>query len=118
MPEVPMQWFLLVAAGLFSLGVYGALARRNAINVLMGIELMLNAVNLMAVTFWRYITPAYPIIVDGKLDHYIVGVDGQLLAVFVIALAAAEVAIGLALILAIYRLRGDVQLDAFELLSG
>jgi NADH:ubiquinone oxidoreductase subunit K len=118
MPVIPMYWYLLVAAGLFGLGAYGALARRNAINVLMGIELMLNAVNLTAVTFWRYVTPARLMTVNGEADRYLAGVEGQVFAIFVIALAAGEVAIGLALVLAIYRLRKSVELDTFELLRG
>jgi NADH-quinone oxidoreductase subunit K len=118
MSAIPLWWFLLVAAGLFSIGLYGALARRNAINVLMGVELMLNAVNLNLVAFWRYVTPTAPVSVAGETGQYLVGIDGQAFAVFVIALAAAEAAVGLALILAVYRSRQTVQLDKVTILQG
>jgi NADH-quinone oxidoreductase subunit K len=118
MPVIPLWWYLLVAAGLFGIGVYGALSRRNAINVLMGIELMLNAVNLSAVTFWRYVTPVHTVIVNNAAGPYVVGIDGQVFAVFVIALAAAEAAVGLALTVAMFRLRQSVELDTFDLLRG
>ncbi len=118
MPAIPMPWFLTVAVALFSIGVFGVLARRNAVNVLMSIELMLNGVNLSAVTFWRYVTPAQPMRVGGTEAPYLVAVDGQAFALFVMALAAAEVAVGLALVLAIYRLRNNVDLESFALLRG
>lgn len=118
MSTIPLSWFLLVALGLFTIGVYGALARRNAVNVLMSIELMLNGVNLSAATFWRYVTPVQRLQVGGMEGAYLVAVDGQVFALFVIALAAAEVAVGLALVVAIYRLRQGVSLDTFDLLRG
>ncbi|HNS01987.1 MAG TPA: NADH-quinone oxidoreductase subunit NuoK [Anaerolineae bacterium] len=104
MPTIPLSWFLLVGAGLFSIGLYGALARRNAVAVLMGVELLLNAVNINLVAFNRYITPAQ--------------VTGQVFTVFVLAIAAAEAAVGLALIIAIYRTRDTVNLDEIDLLKG
>ena len=91
---VPLQWYLLVGAALFSIGLYGVLARRNAIAILMSIELMLNAVNINLVAFWRYLNPT--------------ALNGQAFAVFVFAVAAAEAAVGLALILSIYRNRRTV----------
>lgn len=103
-PVIPLSWYLLLAAALFSIGLYGALARRNAIGVLMGIELILNAVNINLVAFNRYITPQQ--------------VSGQLFAIFVLAIAAAEAAVGLALIIAIYRSRTTVNLDEIDLLKG
>ena len=118
MPVIPVWWYLLVAAGLFAIGLFGTLSRRNAVNVLMGVELMLNAVNLNAVTFWRYVTPTRSIEVAGQAGQYVAGIDGQVFAVFIIALAAAEAAVGLALIIALYRLRGTVELDQANLLSG
>ncbi|MFN8491498.1 MAG: NADH-quinone oxidoreductase subunit NuoK [Caldilineaceae bacterium] len=108
---VPLTWYLVLAAFLFSCGLYGALARRNAIAVLMGIELMLNAVNINLVTFWRYSD-----IVD-KTTHAM-HLDGQVFALFVIAVAAAEAAVGLALIISIYRNRKTVNLDELDLLKG
>ena len=94
MPSIPLQWYLIVAAALFCIGLYGALVRRNAVAILMGVELMLNAVNINLVAFWRYITPT--------------NMNGQVFAIFIIALAAAEAAVGLALFIAIYRTRDTV----------
>lgn len=104
MTVIPLSWFLMVGAGLFSIGLYGALARRNAVAVLMGIELILNAVNINLVAFNRYITPAQ--------------VTGQIFVIFVLAIAAAEAAVGLALIIAIYRTRDTVNLEELDLLKG
>ncbi len=100
---IPLHWYLLVAAGLFALGTYGVLARRNAVAILMSIELMLNAVNLNLVAFWRYIAPQ--------------SVTGQAFAVFVFAVAAAEAAVGLALIISIYRNRETVIAEEINLLK-
>ncbi len=87
----------LIAAGLFGLGCYGVLVRRNAVLLLMAVELMLNAVNLVLVT----------------ADTTVVGVPraGQVFALFVIVLAAAEIGVGLAVVLQLYRLRHTVTLD-------
>jgi len=101
---VPLTWYLLLAAGLFSIGVFGALSRRNAIAVLMGIELMLNAVNINLVAFWRYTT--------------VTQVTGQLFAIFVITVAAAEAAVGLALIVTIYRQRNTVNIEELDIMKG
>ena len=90
---VPLTWYLILAAGLFCVGVFGALARRNAVGVLMGIELMLNAVNINLVAFWRYTDVSRT--------------TGQMFAIFVIAVAAAEATVGLALLIAIYRQRNS-----------
>jgi NADH:ubiquinone oxidoreductase subunit K len=100
---IPLHWYLLVAAGLFALGTFGVLARRNAVAILMSIELMLNAVNLNLVAFWRYIAPQ--------------SVTGQAFAVFVFAVAAAEAAVGLALIISIYRNRETVIAEEINLLK-
>jgi NADH-quinone oxidoreductase subunit K len=103
---VPLSWYLILAAFVFSCGMFAALGRRNAIAVLMGIELMLNAANINLVAFWRYgVTPME-------------NVDGQVFALFVIAVAAAEVAVGLALIISIYRNRKTVNLDELDILKG
>jgi NADH:ubiquinone oxidoreductase subunit K len=91
---IPLNWYLFVAAALFAIGLYGVLARRNAVAILMAIELMLNAVNLNLVAFWRFIAPET--------------LNGQIFAVFVFAVAAAEAAVGLALIISIYRNRDTV----------
>jgi NAD(P)H-quinone oxidoreductase subunit 4L len=100
---IPLHLYLLVSAGLFALGMYGVLARRNAVAILMGIELMLNAVNINLVAFWRYIAPET--------------LNGQVFAVFVFAVAAAEAAVGLALIISIYRNRETVIAEDVNILK-
>ncbi len=100
---IPMTWYLVFAAALFCIGLYGVLVRKNAIAILMGIELMLNAVNVNLLTFWRYRMPE--------------NVAGQVFAVIVFAVAAAEVAVGLALIIALYRRRKTVAADEIDLLK-
>jgi NAD(P)H-quinone oxidoreductase subunit 4L len=98
---IRLAYPLLLSAALFSAGVYGVLARRNAILVLMSIELMLNAVNLNLVAFSQY------------LDD----LTGQIFALFVITVAAAEVGIGLAIVILIYRNRESVDVDKVDLLK-
>jgi NADH-quinone oxidoreductase subunit K len=100
---VPLHWYLLVAAVMFSTGLYGVLARRNAAAILMSIELMLNAVNINLVAFWRYLNPT--------------AMNGQAFAVFVFAVAAAETAVGLALIISIYRNRQTVVAEDINMLK-
>lgn len=104
---VPLEWYLGLAAFLFSCGLYVALARRNAVAVLIGIELMLNAVNINLVAFWRYQF-------TGAEDM----LAGQVFTLFVIAIAAAEAAVGLALIISVYRNRKTVNLDELDMLKG
>ncbi len=104
---IPLAYFLLVAAALFCIGLFTALARRNAVGVLMGIELMLNAININLIAFWRYIKPSAPVW----------DLTGQIFALFVITLAAAEAAIGLALIIAIYRSRDTVNVEEVDMLK-
>jgi NADH:ubiquinone oxidoreductase subunit K len=94
---------LVVGALLFAIGLYLALAKRNAIGILMGIELMLNAVNLTLVAFSRFIVAPRPI-------------DGQVFAIFVITVAAAEAAVALALVVAIYRHRQTIDMNRINLL--
>ena len=101
--SIPLNWFLVLAAALFSIGLYGVLSRRHAIGILMGIELMLNAVNINLVAFWRYIDP--------------VRITGQVFSLFVFTVAAAEVAVGLALVIAIYRNRDTVVVEEVDLLK-
>jgi NADH:ubiquinone oxidoreductase subunit K len=100
---IPLSWYLIFAALLFCIGIYGVLVRKNAIAILMGIELMLNAVNVNLIAFWRYRDPAE--------------VAGQAVAIIVFAVAAAEVAVGLALIISIYRRRNSVVADDMNLLK-
>jgi NADH:ubiquinone oxidoreductase subunit K len=100
---IPLSWYLIFAAALFSIGLFGVLGRKNAVAILMGIELMLNAVNVNLVAFWRYRTPDM--------------IGGQVFAVMVFAVAAAEVAVALALFISIYRRRQTVAADEINLLK-
>lgn len=100
---IPLSWFLIFSAALFSIGMFGVLSRKNAIAILMGIELMLNSVNVNLVAFWRYRTPDT--------------MEGQVFAIMVFAVAAAEVAVGLALVISIYRRRRTVEADEIDLLK-
>jgi NADH-quinone oxidoreductase subunit K len=102
--SVPLSWVLIVAGALFCIGLFGALSRRNMVGILLGVELMLNAVNINLVAFWRYLEPQL--------------VAGQIFALFVITVAAAEAAIGLAMIIAIYRTRLTVNADEVDTLKG
>jgi len=99
MYNLGLEHYLVLSAVLFAIGLYGALAKRNAIIILMCIELMLNAVNITLVAFSRYVTPEL--------------LTGQIFAIFVIVVAAAEVAVGVAIILAIYR--GIESIDATKI---
>jgi NADH-quinone oxidoreductase subunit K len=101
---IPLSWYLIFAAFLFCLGLFGALARKNAIGVLMGVELMLNAVNVNLIAFWRYSNPG--------------DVSWLAFVVIVFAAAAAEVAVGLALIISVYRRRNTVAADDINLMKG
>jgi NADH-quinone oxidoreductase subunit K len=101
---VPLEAVLIVAAALFCIGLFGATARRNAVSILMGVELMLNSVNINLVAFWRYLQPDF--------------ITGQIFAIFIITAAAAEVAVGLAMIIAIYRTWQTVSVDAVDSLKG
>jgi NADH:ubiquinone oxidoreductase subunit K len=108
---VSLENVLLVSGILFAIGLYGALAKRNAIVVLMSIEIMFNAVNVAAIGFSRYTLPQQltrsPLEVTTEAVQ--AALTGQVFAVFVITVAAAEVALGLALVLAIYRSRQTVE---------
>jgi NADH-quinone oxidoreductase subunit K len=103
--NIPLSWYLIVAAALFCIGLYGALSRRNAIAILMGVELMLNAVNINLLAFWRYVE-----VVQGTMT-------GQVFAIIVITVAAAEAAVGLALIIAVYRNRKTVNVEDVDLMK-
>ncbi len=100
---VPLSWYLIFSAALFCTGLYGVMARKNAIAILMGIEVMLNSVNVNLVAFWRYRAPQ--------------AIAGQAFAVMVFAVAAAEVAVGLALIISIYRRRNTVVADEIDMMK-
>jgi NADH:ubiquinone oxidoreductase subunit K len=109
---VSLTAYLLVAAALFCIGMYAALARKNAIAILMGVELMLNAVNINLVAFWRFLTPA-----TEAANGLKVGMAGQAFAAFVFVVAAAEVAVGLALIISMYRNRRTVIAEDIDALK-
>jgi NADH-quinone oxidoreductase subunit K len=101
---IPLEAVLVVAAALFCIGLFGALSRRNLVGVLMGVELMLNATNINLVAFWRYLEPRF--------------ITGPTFAIFIIAVAAAEAAVGLAMIIAIYRSWSTVNADNVDSLKG
>ncbi len=98
-----LQYFLIAAAALFCVGIYGLVTSRNAVRVLMSIELLLNAVNLNLLAFSNFLDSA--------------NIRGQIFAIFVITVAAAEAAVGLAIVLAIYRNRETVDMEQFNLLK-
>lgn len=100
---VPLQYYIVLSAVLFTIGIYGVLARRNAILVLLSIEIMFNAVNINFVAFSRFVTPET--------------IVGQIYAIFAIASAAAEIGIGLAIVLLIYRGRETVNVDEVDMLK-
>ena len=100
---IGLQHFLILGALLFCIGLYGALTRRNAIVILISIELMLNAVNILMVAFSRYVTPA--------------ALTGQVFAIFIMVVAAAEVAVGLAIIISIYRNRETIDTHKIDLMK-
>jgi len=100
---IGLTQYLIISAALFSLGIMAVLTRKNAVNVLMGVELILNSANINLVAFSRYAA--------GNLD-------GQVYAVFVVVIAAAEAAVGLAIVLSMYRLVKSVDLDKADTLKG
>jgi NADH:ubiquinone oxidoreductase subunit K len=100
---MPVSYFLVLSALLFSIGVYGVLARQHAVLVLLSIELMLNAVNINLIAFSALFEDA--------------GVSGQVFALFIIAVAAAEVGVGLAIVILIFRNRQSVDVDELSLMK-
>ena len=103
--QVGLHHFLVLGTILFCIGMYGALARRNAVGVLLSIELMLNGVNVLMVAFARYISSNQEL-------------AGQIFAIFIMTVAAAEASVGLAIVIAVYRLRRTVAVDQLDLLKG
>ncbi len=99
---LPLSWYLIVSAILFTIGVSGVLIRRNPLIIFMSIELMLNAVNLSFIAFSSYLDSA----------------DGQMFVFLVLTVAAAEVVVGLALIVSIFRTRRDIDVDDMNVLRG
>jgi NADH-quinone oxidoreductase subunit K len=101
MNTIPLSWYLIVSGAIFTIGVIGVVTRRNILVVIMCIEMMLNAVNLTLVAFSRYLN----------------SMDGQVCVFLVMAVAAAEVAVGLALILALFRKRDTINLEDLNLMK-
>lgn len=101
---IPLSWFLILSGGLFSIGLFGILTRRNAVAVVMSIELMMNAVNINLLAFWRYL--------------HLPAVEGLVFVTIVFVVAAAETAVGLALIVSEYRNRQTVLVEEMNLLKG
>jgi NADH-quinone oxidoreductase subunit K len=102
MPEITVEWYVALSAILFSIGALGVLIRRNALIIFMSIELMLNSANLAFVAFARHFND----------------LDGQIFVFFVITVAAAEVAVGLALVVTIFRTKKSINIDEMNLLKG
>lgn len=100
---IPLSYFLVLSALLFCIGIYGVLARRNVILVLLSIEIMLNAVNINFIAFSRFVTPQTMV--------------GQIYTIFAMATGAAEIGVGLAIILLIYRGRETVNVDEVNMLK-
>ncbi len=100
--QIPLEHFLVLSAILFSLGVYGVLTRRNAVLILMSVELMLNAASINMVAFAAYAAPDRAIVI------------GIIFAIFIITVAAAELGLGLAIILRIFRNRGTANVDQVD----
>ncbi|MBV6390815.1 MAG: NADH-quinone oxidoreductase subunit NuoK [Chloroflexi bacterium] len=100
---IPLSWYLIFAAVLFGIGLFTALSRRNSVAILLGIELMLNAVNVNLVSFWRY--------------GDVMNMSGQVFSVIVFAVTAAEVSVGLALVISAYRRRNTVIANDLDMMK-
>ena len=105
---IPLNYYLVLSAILFTIGVVGVLVKRNPIVIFMCVELMLNAVNLTFVAFSRYQSATNP-------AH---AIDGQMMVIFVLAVAAAEVSVGLGILVSIFRNRTSINVDEIDLMKG
>lgn len=105
---IPISWYLIVAAAIFCIGLFGVFVRKNAVGILMGVELVLNAVNINLIAFWHYHSQT-----QGMPQ-----ISGLVFVAIVLILAAAEVAVGLALIISAYRRHRTVVVDDMSLLKG
>jgi NADH:ubiquinone oxidoreductase subunit K len=103
---IPLSWYLILAAALVGIGLFGVVTRKNLVGALIGIELMLNSVNINLVAFWRYFHNARP------------EMDGLVFVALIFVVAAGETAIGLALIISAYRRRKTVDVNDMDLLKG
>lgn len=104
---VPLTYYLVLAAALFSIGLLGALSKKNAILILMSVELMLGAAGINLVAFSHFMSPEAPAFLRG-----------QVFALFVMVIAAAEAGLGLAIILLLFRMKKTIAVDKFNLLKG
>lgn len=100
---ITLEYYLILSAALFCIGLFGALVKKNAVAVLMGIELILNSVNINLVAYTKFLTPSH--------------LAGQVFAIFIIVVAAAEVAVGLAIVISIYRDRLSTDVDNLDWLK-
>jgi len=103
MSAIPLSWYLGLAAALFAVGLFGVITRRNAVAVLMGVELMLNAANLNLVAFWRYLRPGV--------------MEAPVFVLVVVTIAAAEAAVGLAIVLSVFRNFHGVEVERLDLMK-
>ncbi len=104
MLDIGLQHYLALSAVLFSIGLFGALSRRSAVAILMAVEIMFNAVNIAMIAFSRFVTPTL--------------LTGQVFAIFIVTVAAAEVALGLAIVISLYRARESVDAGEANLMKG
>ena len=114
-PGVPLGYYLTLSAVLFVIGVAGVIVKRNPIVIFMCVELMLNAVNLTLVAFSRYQSTLTPAGTLTNPQHYL---DGQMMVIFVMAVAAAEVSVGLGILVSIFRQRTSISVDEIDLMRG
>ena len=101
---IPLTAYLVVGAVLFAIGLYSVLAQRSAVMILMGIEVLLNAIGLNLIAFWRFVRP---------VDY-----SGQIVTIIIITIGAVEMAVGLGIMMLLYRNRQSVQVDEYEELHG
>lgn len=104
MTIIPLSAYLLVGVALFAIGIYAILAQRTAVMILMGVEVLLNAIGLNIVAFWRFVRPG---------DY-----SGQIFAIVIITIGAIEMAVGLGIMMLLYRRRQTVQVDRYQALRG
>ncbi len=104
--SIGLEHYLILSGVLFCIGLYGALAKRNAVVILMCIEIMLNAANIALVAFSRYLAPD------------VVLLRGQIFAIFIMVVAAAEIAVGLAIVIALYRSRETIDVEQADTMKG
>jgi NADH:ubiquinone oxidoreductase subunit K len=114
---IGLEHYLVLSGVLFGVGLYGALSKRNVVTVLMAIELMFNAVNIALVAMSRYLVPRALVHAPADLGGVPSLLTGQVFAVFVVTVAAAEVALGLGIVIALYRRRATVDLSQVNLMQ-